>query len=442
MSLSNQTQRIAVIGAGIAGLTTAYFLNKYGYSVEVFEASSRVGGRMTTDRVEDCLIDRGAQFLSESYSTLLPLIKEVGLNSDIVESSHWAAVRRGTKTRRFSINNPFSPILSGYIKPLEAFRFSWGMIRLRNRIMNLSLCDYDAWAELDDELSTDFILREFGRGILEYLIEPQVQGFYYQTPEESSKAMVSMLLGFALKKGKVLSLKGGMGSLPEAMAKAVNVRLNCPISKINKGTNGEMRLESRLGQFTADRVVIATTATVAANIYDPTNDVEAALLSTKYSSTVNLGIASHRNWQLPPELSGVYGLLVPRLERQIIAAVGIETNKCPGRVGSGQLLDVMLDGQKSIPLLKQSDAEILKNISTELETLCPNISKNVRLSHVVKWHEAEPMSPVGRSLNIKNYKETLNISKTVVLAGDYMGFPYTDSAAATGKWAAEFIHRT
>lgn len=102
----------------------------------------------------------------------------------------------------------------------------------------------------------------------------------------------------------------------------------------------------------------------------------------------------------------------------------------------------MLDGQKSIPLLKQSDAEILKNISTELETLCPNISKNVRLSHVVKWHEAEPMSPVGRSLNIKNYKETLNISKTVVLAGDYMGFPYTDSAAATGKWAAEFIHRT
>lgn len=55
-------KNIAVIGAGIAGLTAAYYLKKQGYTVTVYEASNRVGGRMTTDRVSDCLIDRGAQF--------------------------------------------------------------------------------------------------------------------------------------------------------------------------------------------------------------------------------------------------------------------------------------------------------------------------------------------------------------------------------------------
>jgi oxygen-dependent protoporphyrinogen oxidase len=79
-------KNIAIIGAGIAGLTAAYFLKKSGYTVTVYEASNRVGGRMTTDKVNDCLIDRGAQFLSSDYSTLLPLIQEVGLGDELVEA--------------------------------------------------------------------------------------------------------------------------------------------------------------------------------------------------------------------------------------------------------------------------------------------------------------------------------------------------------------------
>ncbi len=64
-------KNIAVVGAGIAGLTAAYYLKKFGYSVTVYEAANRVGGRMTTDKVNGCLIDRGAQFLSMYYPTLM-----------------------------------------------------------------------------------------------------------------------------------------------------------------------------------------------------------------------------------------------------------------------------------------------------------------------------------------------------------------------------------
>lgn len=40
--------QVVVIGAGIMGLTTAYYLSKSGYSVTVLEASDRVGGMAQT----------------------------------------------------------------------------------------------------------------------------------------------------------------------------------------------------------------------------------------------------------------------------------------------------------------------------------------------------------------------------------------------------------
>jgi len=41
--------RIAIVGAGIAGLTAALTLQDAGLSCSVYEASNRIGGRMHTD---------------------------------------------------------------------------------------------------------------------------------------------------------------------------------------------------------------------------------------------------------------------------------------------------------------------------------------------------------------------------------------------------------
>jgi phytoene dehydrogenase-like protein len=50
---------VVVIGAGLAGLSTATRLAAAGRGVHVVEAAGHVGGRLTTDRVDGFLVDRG-----------------------------------------------------------------------------------------------------------------------------------------------------------------------------------------------------------------------------------------------------------------------------------------------------------------------------------------------------------------------------------------------
>lgn len=59
-----------VVGAGLAGLTTARHLQRAGLQVTVLEAGPVVGGRVATDTVDGFLLDRGFQMLNTSYPAL------------------------------------------------------------------------------------------------------------------------------------------------------------------------------------------------------------------------------------------------------------------------------------------------------------------------------------------------------------------------------------
>lgn len=68
------TSRIAVIGAGLAGLAAATQLVKSGHDVTVYEARDRVGGRVWSETITaaggDHVIERGAEFVLNGYTTL------------------------------------------------------------------------------------------------------------------------------------------------------------------------------------------------------------------------------------------------------------------------------------------------------------------------------------------------------------------------------------
>ena len=64
---------VAVIGAGIAGLTCARALEKSGLDVRLLERSARVGGRVGTDVVDGFRVDRGFSWLDAQH----PVVREV-----------------------------------------------------------------------------------------------------------------------------------------------------------------------------------------------------------------------------------------------------------------------------------------------------------------------------------------------------------------------------
>jgi monoamine oxidase len=75
--------RIAVVGAGLAGLTCAYRLKQAGLAAEVYEASTRIGGRCWT--IEDfhpLVAEHGGELIDQGHTQVRQLAQELGLDLD------------------------------------------------------------------------------------------------------------------------------------------------------------------------------------------------------------------------------------------------------------------------------------------------------------------------------------------------------------------------
>lgn len=71
---------IAIIGAGLAGMNAAYQLKKAGISSTVYEARSRVGGRVLSAVLKDGLVvDLGAELINTDHADMLTLVDDFGI---------------------------------------------------------------------------------------------------------------------------------------------------------------------------------------------------------------------------------------------------------------------------------------------------------------------------------------------------------------------------
>jgi squalene-associated FAD-dependent desaturase len=76
--------RVAVVGAGYAGLAAAVELAAAGIRVDVFEASRTLGGRARGIEAEGITLDNGAHILVGAYRETLRLMKQVGASPDLL----------------------------------------------------------------------------------------------------------------------------------------------------------------------------------------------------------------------------------------------------------------------------------------------------------------------------------------------------------------------
>jgi monoamine oxidase len=79
------TERVAVVGCGIAGVHCAYRLMQSGVSATLYEASPRVGGRMFTardDAYDGQVFELGGELIDSNHATLMALAEELGIQLD------------------------------------------------------------------------------------------------------------------------------------------------------------------------------------------------------------------------------------------------------------------------------------------------------------------------------------------------------------------------
>ncbi|MGB2181754.1 MAG: protoporphyrinogen oxidase, partial [Pseudomonadales bacterium] len=77
-------QQVIVIGAGISGLCSAWFLQQQGYDVLVLEAGACVGGNLQTVQRDGCQFERGPNSFINNRQAMADLIKGAGLEEEIV----------------------------------------------------------------------------------------------------------------------------------------------------------------------------------------------------------------------------------------------------------------------------------------------------------------------------------------------------------------------
>lgn len=435
------SKRIVVAGAGIAGLTAAYSLNRHGHRPIVLERSDRVGGRMTTDVLNGFTIDCGAQFLSTGYSILTELIREAGLNPAVVEISPYGGTVRDGRIRKRREHDLLSPLKTGLLSPGGWARLGFLGYRLSVATKSLPWNDLTAWAAYDDVDAETWSQSYFGREITDYIAEPMIDGLAFQSLGEVSGALlVAWVSHFVFGKSKLISLTGGIGVLPERLAAGLDIRFDSPVQSLAIGKAG-VEVGTGSDVIAADGVILATPASAARAVYKEPSTIERELLGTQYSSTLQIAVAVRDSFRIDPGIAEIYGFLVPKRERSAISAITIEESKDKRRLGDGQLFCVFLSGEAGARMIGWTDEAVLSGVLNELEKYLPGVTGDVLFTKIYRWKDAIAMVPPGRSRRVAQYRNSVDASAQVLLAGDYTGMPWTEGAAETGRWAAQRLMR-
>ncbi|MEO6123135.1 MAG: FAD-dependent oxidoreductase [Ilumatobacteraceae bacterium] len=432
---------VVVVGAGIAGLAAAHDLHRAGLSVTVLEAQSWPGGRMTTQPLPaGGRMERGAQFLTTAYRTLPRLIRESGLEASVRPVTERTLLVTPEGRRAVNPTSPVSLLRSGVLGAGDVL----GALRAQRRLGALARAlppdDLGAWADLDDVTGGQWAEQNLPKSLHERLLKPAVHGFYFQTLAENSGALLAAVASMSSRPGHVVTLDGGLGALTAALAGPLHVRYGTAVDTVRVTADGARVDTSAHGSVHADAVILAAPGAAALSILADATDLERKLMATSYSPGLLVGVTLERALHAV-ECAGAYGVLIAPDDGEGLAAIAIgsRTDQRPARREQSEVVTAMLAAPAAGRLRNASDQEVTSETIEMLGRHLPGLGTRVKGSHVVHWDQAMPHTPVGRAHDVARYRSELAVNARVVLAGDYLGFPWTDSAAFNGVWAARHV---
>jgi oxygen-dependent protoporphyrinogen oxidase len=390
-------KRVAVIGGGISGLTTAFLLKRKGIDVTLFEASPVVGGNVQTIERDGYTIEQGPNSLIRSPK-LIELIRLLGIEDKVLPASPSAKKRYILSWGRLEAMGPKS-----FVKGYFSMRTLIGLVR--EPFVRSVSPEYESVA--------DFVSRRISREFLDKAIDPFVSGVYAGDPADLSMRSAfpklyemerdfgSLIRGSIMRKKdkadpefpRTFSFRGGLKTWIDALSASIgdSIRTSTSVSTIEN--LDECRFGVKGEEF--DAVVIATPAFVAAELIDSRDAALAEILRDVNYPQLVVVILGFKPGDVGRDLDG-FGFLIASKENRPILGTLFHSAVFPERAPAGhQLLVTFVGGVRSGDKLNTRSDEELKNLVLGQLNEILGVTGDPDLVHIKRWKNAIPQYRVG-----------------------------------------------
>lgn len=396
--------RIAIIGSGITGLTTAYRADKQGKTVHLFDRKSEPGGVIKTENSNEWRYELGPNTLLVKDSEIENLLDELNLTSGIEEANQEASKRFIVKDGEL-VELPKS--LTGFLKtPL----FS-GAAKAR------LLWEPFVGKTSPDVTVSEFFEKRFGKEVLNYAVNPFIAGIHAGTPEKLSlkhafpalhqleQQSGSVMLGGIKKmmsgkdgkktKRRLLSFKTGLHELPKALFSALGTtHTEHELKRIEKRSDG-WYLHMNHGVYGPYQDVVCTIPLHKwSSEMLPLNSTQLKRIKEVYYPPLSMLILGYKKEEIEHPLDG-FGFLVPEKENRSILGALFTSTLFKNRAPDGHhLLTVFVGGGRQPELADKESSELLNIVQEELADLIGLKGEPVFKDHIY-WTNSIPQYETG-----------------------------------------------
>ncbi|WP_372370062.1 NAD(P)/FAD-dependent oxidoreductase [Candidatus Uabimicrobium sp. HlEnr_7] len=400
---------VVIVGSGLAGLRASVELAKKNISFVILEASSEVGGKLKTDKIDGFLLDHGFQVFQTSYPEAKNVLNYPDLK--LGKFKNGALIRIGKRFERFvdPRHHPFE-IFSALTSKVGSLGD-----KVRLLLMSIKLRQGTIPEMLQRrEITTMQYLQSvgFSQSMIENFFGPFLSGVFLEKDLKTSSRVFEFVFRM-FSSGQASLPEEGISAIPQQLLAKLpesSIQLNSKVNSISKGT---VKLEN--GKIIhANNVLIATDAIDAHGLVKNVNKVSYSPAKCFYFAT-----------ETPPITEPI---LVLNGNKGVINTLAVPSLVSSKYAPSGKHL-------VSITTFDEGD-DLVEKISTEAETWFGEQVQQWQFLKSYKIDRAIPFFDGGKS---EVCQKNSCIEEGIYYCGDYLDVPSINGALSSGKRAAETI---